>query len=61
MTINYDRCNHCAARGNMKVCRATWCAEHETWYATELLREKQALEQTLRDIAEKSSGSISST
>ena len=46
-----DTCKYCTARGDIKMCRATPCHTHDSWYAQQQDDEIERLEKLLEQIA----------
>ena len=46
-----DTCKHCTARGDIKMCRATPCHTHDSWYSQQQDKEIERLEKLLEQIA----------
>ena len=44
-----DTCKHCTARGDIKMCRATPCHTHDSWYAQQQDKEIEKLRALLSE------------
>jgi len=34
-----DQCKHCSCRGDIPLCNATDCNQHESWYAQSITKQ----------------------
>lgn len=43
-----DQCKYCTCRGNIKVCLATHCEMHTSWFGETMIKTREVLERLVK-------------